>query len=507
MLKGHGVRRAAEDPHMREGSERIASRVKARRSSRLLPRKGTCVHDSPANPTIHILPEDKSVYGRTTSFCASAELARTRSISWHGLRLPFIPALIGFCLMPASIDCQRAAEDLPFPGTMVTETNSSAKAIALDSRGLTLSTPDTSSQVRVHGYLQADGRFFDTNLQGGQSSVLLFRRVRPLVEGTFANRFDFRLMPDFGEGNTVIQEAYAETQIGPTAGLRIGKFKSPIGLEVLRSDRDLTFPERSLASDLVPIRDLGAELDFSLFRSTATCELGYFSSALDGENANFEWRGDGEGVARFFFQPLAAAGSQSLGAGIAYSEGHRQNSLSDMKTVGQAAFFQFNPSVFADGPRRHVSPQGYYFYKSLGLMAEYVISDQAVAANSTHRSLSNRGWEISSSLILTGEKNSYEGVQPAHSFEPAAGPRHFGAWEIAFRHSAVRVDPNSFPHFASPVASAQRASESAVEVNWYINRHTKILADYEYTAFRMYADAVPRLSPERVVIPRIQLEF
>ena len=493
---------------MREGSGNIAPRIKASGARGPLPPQDACVHNSPAHPFIRILPEDKNVRGLMTSFCASAGRVRTRSISCRGLRMPLIPVLIGFCLLPASIDCQRAAEHLLSPGTMVTETSPSAKTITLDRHGLTLSTPGASSQVRVHGYLQADGRFFDTNLQGRQHSALLFRRVRPLVEGAFDNRIDFRFMPDFGEGNTVIQEAYAESPIGSAAGLRIGKFKSPIGLEVLRSDRDLTFPERSLASDLVPIRDLGAELEISLFRSTATCELGYFSSALDGENANFEWRGDGEGVARLFFRPFAPApGSQDLGAGIAYSEGHRQNSLSNMKTIGQAAFFQFAPGVFADGPRRHISPQGYYFYKSFGLLAEYVVSDQAVAASSAHRSLSNRGWEISASLILTGEKNSYDGVQPAHPFEPAAGLRHLGAWEIAFRHSAVRADPNSFPRFASPVAAAQRASESAAEVNWYINRHTKILVDYEYTAFRMHADAVPRFSPERVAIPRIQLAF
>ncbi len=417
-----------------------------------------------------------------------------------------LPMLIACCLLPASIDCQRAMEHLVSAGATIADANETRSALTLNAQGLTLSNDDGSTQLRVHGYLQADGRFFAANLQGEQHNTLLFRRVRPLVEGTLANRFEFRFMPDFGEGNTVIQEAYAETAIGPFARLRIGKFKTPIGLEVLRSDRDLTFAERSLASDLVPIRDLGALIEASFLQRAATLEFGYFSSALDGANANFEWRGDGEGVARAFLQPFLGSSSpiQNLGAGFSYSQGHRQNSLASLKTIGQATFFQFAPAAYADGPRRHLSPQGFYFFKSFGSMGEYIVSDQTVAVDSMRRLLSNRSWQVSASLVLTGERNSYEGIQPAHPFEPGAGLRHLGAWEIAFRHGAVRVDPKAFPNFASPLASAERASESAVGLNWYMNRYTKIVADYEYTAFRMHGGSIPTPSPERVAMTRIQ---
>jgi phosphate-selective porin OprO/OprP len=409
--------------------------------------------------------------------------------------------------MPASIDCQKAAEHLLPDGATIAAANRTGRAVAFNSQGLQLSSRNGASQVRIHGYLQADGRLFTANLEGQQRNVLLFRRVRPLIEGTLANHIDFRFMPDFGEGNTVIQEAYAEMAIAPGAMLRIGKFKTPIGLEVLRSDRDLTFAERSLTSDLIPIRDLGAQLELSFLRNKAICQLGYFSGAPDGANANFEWRGDGEGVARFFLQPFNAASSppaHDLGAGIALSQGHKQNALPGIKTIGQSTFFQFAPGVLAGGTRRHISPQAYYFFRSFGLLAEYTVSAQDMTAPSAHRPLANHGWEISSSLVLTGERNSYDGVQPAHSFEPAAGLRHFGAWEIAVRHSAVDIDPHAFPDFASPALSAQRASESSVGLNWYINRHTKLVTDFEYTIFRMHADGFAPLPTERVTMTRLQ---
>jgi phosphate-selective porin OprO/OprP len=89
-------------------------------------------------------------------------------------------------------------------------------------------------------------------------------------------------MPDFGQNNSQIQDAYIELNILRAAKPRVGKFKTPIGLEVLKSDRELVFAERSMASDLVPLRELGAQIAGSILSDTATYAVGYFNGALDG---------------------------------------------------------------------------------------------------------------------------------------------------------------------------------------------------------------------------------
>ena len=66
-------------------------------------------------------------------------------------------------------------------------------------------------------------------------------------------------MPDFGNGQTAIYDAYADVKISPYVILRGGKFKTPLGLEQLENDADLTFIERSLATDLVQNRDEGLQ--------------------------------------------------------------------------------------------------------------------------------------------------------------------------------------------------------------------------------------------------------
>ena len=418
--------------------------------------------------------------------------------------------LIVCCLCAQSIDCQKAWEHIPGNGAVVEAADQKIPAVSFSGYGMLVSNREGSNQVKVQGYLQADGRLFAANLNGLRHDQLLFRRIRPLVEGTLANQMYFRFMPDFGEADTIVQEAFAESTSLPYANLCLGKFKTPIGLEVLRPDRDLTFAERSMASDLVPLRDLGAQVEGAYLNSAITYELGFFSGAEDGANANFEWRGTKEGVARVFFEPFAGTGAaplQPLGIGISASAGPHHGDLPVFRTIGQEILFHYSAGTIADGMHKRVSPQASYFFGPVGVLAEYVVSGATLSAGGLHQYVSNRAWELSGSVMLTGEKNTYADFQPRHDFAPAEDLHHWGAWEIAIRHSALNFDPRVFPLFASPEGSAKGASESAIGVNWHMNRHTKLIMDYEYTSFRMASADVPRMHSERVAMTRVQLGF
>lgn len=425
-------------------------------------------------------------------------------------RTQIVLVFIFWWLAPRPIDCQAGKPPAADNGAVTAAGAQESRSVSFSQDGLLIASRDRSYELKVHGYLQGDGRLFDSDFKNQQHDVFLFRRVRPLVEGTLANKMDFRFMPDFGEGNAVIQEAYVEWKSIPYARLRVGKFKTPLGLEVLRSDRDLTFAERSLASDLIPLRDLGAQVEDSVLKGAITYQVGFFSGVGDGQNASFEWPGTKEEVARVFFKPFAATTSsavQQLGIGISASVGHHHGALPNFKTVGQQTFFKYSTSVISDGRHTRVSPQAYYFCGSLGLLAEYVVSGEPVAVGAGHQYLSNKGWELAGSIALTGEKNSYSGIEPSHPFELAKGLQHMGAWEITFRRSRLDLDGHAFPQYANPASSAEGAIESSVGLSWYINRHTKLVTDYEYTTFHMATENIPRLVPERVTMTRIQLAF
>ncbi len=420
--------------------------------------------------------------------------------------------LILCCLSCRSIDCQKAsqhksADQTASPDAAVTVASQKFTPAKITDEGLLLSNRDASSNMLIHGYMQADGRFFLANVEDCRQAVLLFRRLRPLAEGRLANRIDYRFMPDFGEGKSVIQEAYVEWRSIPYARLRAGKFKAPLGLEVLRSDRDLTFVERSMASDLIPLRELGAQLEGSVRKGTVTYAMGFFNGTEDGDNSNFEWHGAKSGVARVFLHPFATARHpllQPLGVGLAASIGHNHGTPARFNTIGQETIFRYNQGIIADGQHRRLSPQASYFSGPIGVLAEYISSGGTLASGNSYRYLSHRGWEVAGSFFLTGEKNVYEDFRPAHALGQDMDCRHWGALELAVRHSDLRFDASAFPSYANAASSARSASESAFGINWHLNRRTKLMLDCERTEFRMATDSVPRLHAEHVAMTEIQ---
>lgn len=386
----------------------------------------------------------------------------------------------------------------------------STPAISFGPEGLLFSSPEKAYQLRVHGYLQADDLMFSNNVHGEELDTFFFRRIRPQFEGTLANAIDFRFMPDFGRNNPQIQEAYVEFKSIPFAKLRVGKFKSPIGLEVLQQDRVTTFTERSLASDLLPLRYMGAQVSGAAISNSITYAAGYFNGSNDGANGNFQWTQANEAAARVFFHPFATTrikAIQQFGIGVAGSAGDHHGPLAALKTVGQSTFFKYSSSALANGQHNRLSGQAYYYVGPFGVMSEHVISSQEVLSNGVSRRLRNEAWEATGAVVLTGEKPSYSGIRPRHSFEPKRGFGHLGAVELAVRYSQVRIDGDTFPIFANPNTAAREAKEVGIGMNWYLNRYTKLVTDYEHTTFRMALSSVTPLHSEEVLMSRIQLAF
>ncbi len=403
-----------------------------------------------------------------------------------------------------------ADDSSPAPQSASTLTKTTPP-VAFHHDGLWFSTQNGATQLRVHGYVQADNRVFSSNIHGEDLDIFLFRRIRPLFEGTLFNAVDFRFMPDFGQNNPQIQDAYLELKSVPFAKLRVGKFKEPIGLEVLKSDRELTFAERSLASDLVPLRDKGVQVSGSALAESIAYAGGYFNGSNDGSNGTFtQWADANEGVARLFFHPFSTTKVNAIrqfGIGVAGSAGNQHGSIAGLKTVGQTTFFKYSSTAVANGQHNRISPQAYYYAGPFGVLSEYVLSSQRVLNNGITRRLGNEAWQVAGSVMLTGEKNGYNGVHPRNIFAPTRGLRHIGAVELAVRHSQVRIDADAFPLLANPKTAAQQAKENGIGVNWYLNRYVKITMDYEHTRFRMASGTATPLHSENVLMSRIQLAF
>jgi phosphate-selective porin OprO and OprP len=424
------------------------------------------------------------------------------------LLIPVVVAALATGAWTQTASSQPLSDESPLPATQgaLSEGSSSpavesastqrksSPPVSFRRDGLWFSTHDGSTQLHIHGYAQLDDRMFSASTRGEELDTVLFRRIRPLFEGTLFNAVDFRFMPDFGQNNPQIQEAFLELKTFKFAKLRVGKFKEPIGLEVLRSDRELTFAERSLASDLVPLRYIGAQLSGSVLSDSIAYAAGYFDGSSDGSNGVFtQWAHSNEAAARVFFHPFATTGVSAI----------RQFGLG----VGQTTFFKYSSTALANGQHNRLAPQAYYYAGPFGLMSEYVISSQELLNKNATGRVKNEAWQVAGSVMLTGEKNSYSGIRPRNATEHTTGFRRLGALELAVRYSQLRIDGDAFPLFANPKTAAQLAKEQGIGLNWYLNRYIKLETDYEHTGFRMASSAVTPLHSENVLMNRIQLAF
>jgi phosphate-selective porin OprO/OprP len=393
--------------------------------------------------------------------------------------------------------------------------------IVVGNNGLSVNSADSNFVFQLHSVLQVDNRTFfndkdnhGKSIQGNDGFIL--RRARPIFSGTVYKDWDFLFVPDFAGSSPQIFDAYINYRYAPWLQVRGGKFKVPVGLEQLQADSYLLFNERALPTDLVPNRDLGFELLGDVGGGTLSYAVGVFNGVGDNRNsANSDFEDHREFAGRLFLQPFkttSIAPLQGLGFGVAGSWGNTISNVNGLPsaylTDGQEQFFTYTNNVVANGTHWRLSPQGYYYYGPLGLLGEYVISDQEVSKSAAKANLQNTAWQIAGSWVLTGEDATFTGITPKHPFDPREG--HWGAFQVIGRYAELDVDNKAFPTFADPSVSASEARAWAAGLDWWLNRNIRINASFSHTTFGGKIDpakATVTRQPENVVFTRFQLAF
>jgi phosphate-selective porin OprO and OprP len=384
--------------------------------------------------------------------------------------------------------------------------------------GFQLKSADNAFVLKLRGLIQSDGRFAVRDVTNSGTDSFVMRRVRPTIEGTLFKIVDLRLMPDFGEGRTVLQDAWFDLRFSSGVKVRAGKFKSPLGLERLVSASDLQFVERGLPTTVAPNRDIGVMMHGDLAAGRLSYAAGVFNGVADGSSTDIDDTDGKDVVARLFSHPFRTSKNdrfRELGVGIAGSYGRQTGTiaapvLSAYRSAGQQTFFRYRSDATAagttvsDGDRYRVSAQGYLYSGRLGVLAEHVVSSQRVRRGAAGIDAAVRAWQVASGWVLTGERASYKSVVPRASFDAAAGT--WGAFELTARINQLAVGSDVFPVFASPTAAARSARAWSGGINWYLTRGVKIVLDYEQTAFRGGAATGDRPT-ERQLFSRLQLSF
>ncbi len=389
-----------------------------------------------------------------------------------------------------------------------------AAVVTVNDKGASLKSANGDYEIKLRGLVQGDARFYLDGVPAGTNDTFLLRTARPTLEGSLGKLVAFRLTPEFAGDSASIVDAYVDLRFNPTYTLRVGKFTSPVGLERLQSSAALSEIERALPSELAPNRDIGVQLQGEFANSEVSYAIGVFNGAVDGRDAattnpdnDFEYAG------RLFFEPFKndANALSGLGFGIGGSIGDKHGSgnnfLPRYRTPGQLQFFGYLTTVLADGQQTRFSPEGYYYRGGFGLLAEYIVSKQAVRVGAVREDISNKAWQTTASYVLTGEDTGYRGVlKPSRPFAPGKNGG-WGAFELVGRYSVLEVDEAAFPLFANPSTSANQANSWTLGVNWYLNSNLKLVVNYLHTSFEGGAAAGADRESEKALFSRLQVAF
>ena len=391
--------------------------------------------------------------------------------------------------------------------------------------GFSLASPDKKFSLRIRGNIQADARhYFDEKSPATDTpDAFVLRRVRPAFEGTVAEKFSFRIMPDFANNTVALLDAYAAYAHAPWLTVLAGKTKSPFDLERLVSQTNLVFIERSYPTQLGPNRDTGIQFSGELASGRLSYQTAVLDGASDGGSVETDTNDGKDLVFRLFAHPFKSNEDsvlQGLGFGVAYSQGTREvgsGAPRALQTNALVNFFGYGANIRPDGDTSRVSPQLTFSKGPFGLIASYTVSDNELinattpAAATARRDLTTRAWAVNANYVLTGEDTAYNtNPRPRQDFNFANGT--WGAWELAARVSGLEVDDDAFTGpgagtFANRNTQAQSVQSYSLGLNWYLNRNVKASLNFEHSTFDEAAGSTADFDAENSVLSRVQLSF
>src|SRR6478736_1701898 len=397
--------------------------------------------------------------------------------------------------------------------------------VSITDKGFTFAAADGANSIKLRALVQLDNRLYFGD-DGLVNNSFVLRRVRLISEGTFAKIYSFQIVPEFGGGSGTAASAFSVLDanlgvtINPALQFKFGKFKSPVGLEMLQSDSWTFFNERSLVTNLVPNRDVGVQATGDVLDGRVNYSVSVLNGVADAATStNADFDNDKDVVGRVYATPFkndAGSALQGLSFGLSGSTGRQKTAsgrTAGYKTDGQQTFFTYNAATVSDGQTWRVSPQLDYRNGSFGLLSEYVLSTVNVRPSATgpKAELQNKAWQVAAGYVLTGENSSYNGVSPTTNFNWGNGT--WGAFEVTARYANLKIDDAAFPLYASPAASADEATSWGLGLNWYLSKAVAFKLDYYQTKFG-FAPGAPTVpttpllrQDEQAFITRFQVSF
>ena len=410
---------------------------------------------------------------------------------------------------------QRLRELAAESTTTAAKDRQSATANGKD--GFSLKSADGKYTLKIRGYIHADGRFFLSDDAKAIPNTFFLRRARPIIEASVGKYFDFRIMPDFGQGTATLFDAYWEGKFARRSPCARASSSRRSGSSGSSRPPTSPLPSAGLPTNLAPNRDVGLQIGGDVSEGCSPIRSGSSTASPTSATATVTattrrtWpRACTSSRSRPARSRVSASASRAAPARsrAPATAHHAWPAIGARRSRPSSAIAAMlvapENSVIAEGRRSRVSPHAYLGLGSLGLLGEYIVSSQEVRRGTASAKLNHKAWQASAGYFLTGEQAGFRSPTPKKPFDLKEG--HFGALEIAARYGELDLDDDAFPTFANPASAVSKAKAVGVGLNWHLNKQIKVVVNYEHTTFEGGGADGDRAS-EDFVVTRFQHAF
>lgn len=374
--------------------------------------------------------------------------------------------------------------------------------------GFSIKSSDNNFALKFKGLIQADTKVFVDDFNKAANDQIGLRNARLDFQGILYKDFEFRLLSEYGDAKAGdLLDSYLEYKKYSILSVRIGKQKPQVGLEKVQARNALLFAESPLSDNLVPNRDIGILFYGKVNFLTTSYSFGIFDGVENRGQLDNDLNDQKEVHGRIFLEPFQKSEDnflKGLGFGVSGTFSDRASEVRpSYKTSGRTDFFKYKTDVNSARKHFRISPQGYFYWNSLGLSGDYVQSTQKFVLSTNSAELDTKAWSFSASYVLFGGVPSFNSVKPETNFDPDNGT--WGALEVAVRLSSLKIDNKAFPIFADPTKYPGQADASGFGINWYLNKAVKVVFNYEQTNFK--SKSAVKFPSEKLVLTRVQFAF
>lgn len=355
--------------------------------------------------------------------------------------------------------------------------------------GFSIETSDGKAGFAVEGRASYDFDFFDgihnVSGDGDFGSESEFRRVRFGFNGWYTENWHYEFLIDVSDGDrdvgdteTTIDTASLHYTGFKYANINIGRYKRPVGLEILTSSNWRPFNENAIIWDLAPDNNttkfsLGASKLFDLAGES------HFLYQVAMSDTYREDQPEGTGIDRYafngraVFMPVVAKG-RVMHFGLSYADQNpgdgETTRIRSRFGVHAAERSTLVDTMAIDGDSQY----GLEFAMISGpvmVSAEYI--DRSISGADGAADVTARGYYVTAGYTLTGESRGYK-IKDGRLDKIKPANTSYGAIELLARAQSANVQQDMG-------GADVDISSYSLGATWYPISAIKVMLEYSYT--------------------------